>query len=92
MTIDKMYFGFMALVGIAIGAILIAAPRVADFSIKPYFWVVIAVALFDLGAYLIKRNAPGTMLTMQARLLGFVIGIVLMVVIPTLAGLTARFF
>jgi hypothetical protein len=32
------------------------------------------------------------MLTMNARLAGFVIGIVLMVVIPTFAGAPVRFF
>jgi hypothetical protein len=92
MTIDKIFFGYMALVGIATGAILVAVPRVQDFLIKPYFWVLIAVVLFDGGAYLRGGNAPGTMLSMQARLLGFVIGIVLMVVIPTLAGSSVRFF
>jgi hypothetical protein len=92
MTIDRIFFGYMALVGIAVGAILVAAPSVQDFLIKPYFWVLIAVFLFDGGTYLYGKNAPGTMLTMQARLLGFVIGIVLMVVIPTLAGSSVRFF
>jgi hypothetical protein len=92
MTLDKVFFGYMALVGTALGAILVAAPRVQDFLIKPYFWVLIAVLLFDAGAYLFGRNAPGTMLTMQARLLGFVIGIVLMVVVPKLAGSSVRFF
>jgi hypothetical protein len=60
--------------------------------IKSYFRVLIAVALFDLGTYVHGRNAPGTMTTMQAKLLGFVIGVVLMVVIPTLAGAPTRFF
>ena len=90
MTIDRIFFGYMALVGIAAGAIVVAAPRVQEF--KPYFWVLIAVVLFDGGAYLHGGSTPGTMLTMQARLLGFVIGIVLMVVIPMLAGSPARFF
>ena len=92
MTMDKLFFGYMALVGVAIGAILVAYPRVQDFFIKPYFWVLIAVFLFDGGAYLLGRNAPGTMLAMPARLLGFVIGIVLMVTIPKLSGSSVRFF
>jgi hypothetical protein len=92
MTIDKIFFGYMALVGISVGAILVAAPHIQDFLVKPYFWVLIAVVVFDGGAYLYGGNAPGTMLTMPARLLGFVIGIVLMVVIPTLAGSPVRFF
>jgi hypothetical protein len=91
MTIDRLFFGYMALVGIAVGAIVVAAPRVQDFLIKPYFWVLIAVLLFEGGAYLRGGSTPG-MLTMQARLFGFVIGIVLMVVIPMLAGSPARFF
>jgi hypothetical protein len=92
MTIDRIFFGYMAVVGIATGAILVAAPSAQDFLIKPYFWVLIAVALFDFGTYLHGKNAAGTMTTMQAKLLGFVIGIVLMVVIPTLAGSPTRFF
>jgi hypothetical protein len=92
MTIDRIFFGYMAVVGIATGVILVAAPSAQDFLIKPYFWVLIAVAAFDVGTYLHGKNAPGTMTTMQAKLLGFVIGVVLMVVIPTLAGAPTRFF
>ena len=93
MTIDKVFFGYMALVGIAWGAVLVIAPAVGDFWLKPYFWVVIAVALFDGAAYLRSRSKSGAaMLSMEARLLGFLIGIVLMVAIPTLAGSSARFF
>ena len=92
MTMDKLFFGYMALVGAASGALLVAFPHSQDFFIKPYFWVMIAVAVFDLAAYARARNAPGTMLAMNARLFGFVIGVVLMVVIPTLAGSSVRFF
>lgn len=92
MTIDRLFLGYMTLVGILVGAVLVAAPQLDDYFIKPYFWVLIAVALFEGGVYFVRRNAPGPMLSTQARLLGFVIGIVLMVVIPTLAGSPARFF
>jgi hypothetical protein len=71
---------------------LVVAPQVQNFAIKPYFWILIAVGLFDGSIYLLGRASPGTMLTMNARLAGFVIGIVLMVVIPTLAGAPVRFF
>jgi uncharacterized membrane protein HdeD (DUF308 family) len=92
MTLDRIFFAYIAVIGIALGAALVAAPRLQDFVIKPYFWILIAVALFDVGAYLRGKNAPGTMLSMQARLLGFVIGIVLMVAVPTLGGAQVRFF
>src|SRR5262245_853186 len=83
MTVDRIFFVYMVLVGIAAGAILVAAPQVQNFAIKPYFWVLIAVGLFDGGLYLLGRTAPGQMLTMGARLAGFVFGIVMMVVIPS---------
>jgi hypothetical protein len=92
MTMDRLFYGYMALVGAAAGALLAAVPRLQDFAIKPYFWILIAAALFDAGAYLRGRNAPGTMLAMNARLIGFGIGIALLVAIPLLAGAPVRFF
>ena len=91
MTIDKIFYAYMALVGIAIGAILVAAPQVGEFFIKPYFWVLIVVGLFEVGTSLYRRQTPGPVMTMQARLIGFGIGIVGMVAFPTLAGSPARF-
>ena len=67
MTLNKIFFVYMALAGAAAGAILVAAPHVQDFVIKPYFWVLIAVGLFDGGIYLFARNAPATMLTICTR-------------------------
>jgi hypothetical protein len=52
----------------------------------------IAVGLFDGGLYLLGRTTPEQMLTMGARLAGFVFGIVMMVVIPAIAGAPVRFF
>jgi hypothetical protein len=92
MTIDRIFFAYIVLVGAAVGAILVVAPQFQNFVVKPYFWILIAVGLFDGGIYLFGRTSPGAMLTMNARLVGFVIGIVLMVMIPTLAGAPVRFF
>ena len=92
MTTDKLLFIYMAIAGALAGAVLVAAPQTQNFVIKPYFWIVIAIVLFDGGVYLLKRNAPGTMISMSARLLGFVIGVVLMVSIATLAQAPVKFF
>lgn len=81
----------MALVGIVAGAVLVAAPHVQDFVIKPYFWILIAVGLFDVAVYAVRGTAPASSLTMNVRLIGFGIGIVLMVAIPLLAGSPVRF-
>ena len=49
MTVDRIFFVYMVLVGIATGAILVAAPQVQNFVIKPYFWILIAVGLSTAG-------------------------------------------
>jgi hypothetical protein len=91
MSTDKIFFGYMALTGVVAGGLLVAEPGVSNFWLKPYFWVLIAVLLFE--GWLVLRGRPaGTALSMEARLLGFVIGIVLLVVIPALAGSPAKFF
>jgi len=92
MTMQRLFYAYMALAGIAAGAVLAAVPQAQDFFIKPYFWVLIAVGLFDVGAYLRGGNAPGAMLSMNARVIGFLIGGLLMVAIPTLTGVEVRFF
>ncbi len=82
----------MAVIGVAVGIILVAAPESRNFKLSPYFWVLIAMAIFELVAFARGRGAPGTVLAVEARLLGFVLAIVLMVVIPILAGSPSRLF
>ncbi len=83
----------MAVVGALTAAILIAIPTAGDTWFKPYFWVLIAVALFDAVVFLLRQNQPAQpMVSIEAKLLGFVIGILVMVAIPTLAGSSSRFF
>lgn len=87
MTIDRIFIGFMIVVGVAVGVIVTLRPEVRELRVSPYFWVLIAMVLFEVLNYVRGRGAPGTTLAMEARLLGFVLAIVLMIVIPTLAGL-----
>ena len=91
MMLNRFFLGFMALIGVAVGVVLVVRPEVRNFVLPPYLWILIAVGLFDMGAVL-RGQAPGTMLTMQARVLGFVIGGVALVVVPTLAGSSVKFF
>lgn len=92
MRLDYLFFVYMFVVGAAAAGILIIAPKAGDFFIKPYFWVLLAVAAFDLATYLLSHGRKGAIIGMDARLLGFVIGIVAMVVIKTLSGSTASVF
>ena len=92
MTTRHVFLAYMAAVGIAAGAIIVALPSVTEHWLKPYFWILIAVGIFDGALFLIHRSGPMNMLPMDARMLGFVIGAVLMVAIPTVAGTPATFF
>jgi hypothetical protein len=92
MTIDRIFILYMALIGVAAGALLVALPQAQDFWLKPYFWILIAVLVFDLGTMLMRRGRPGAALTMNARVIGFILGGILMVAFPTIAGVEVRFF
>ena len=92
MRIDHLFYLYMLAVGAAAAGLLVAAPQAGDFFIKPYFWVLLAVAAFDLATYALERGDREKMVGMDARLLGFVLGIVTMVVVKTLSGSTASVF
>jgi hypothetical protein len=91
-SINRIFLCFMAAAGAASGLLLVAKPELRDFRIAPYFWVLIAMALFEAAAYLRGQGAPGTMVTMDVRLFGFLLGILLMVLIPIVAGSPGRLF
>jgi hypothetical protein len=92
MTMDRIFLAFMAVAGIVVGAILVIEPESRNYRIAPYFWVLIAMVVFELAAYARGRGAPGTMISTEARLLGFVLAIILMVSIPIVAGSPGRLF
>ena len=93
MTIDRLFIAFMTVCGLATAGILVFFPQSREFGIAPYFWVLIAMAIFEGVAFACNRGAPGTVITMGSRMIGFVIAIALMLVIPYLAGVPlARLF
>lgn len=92
MSIDRIFIAFMIVVGAAVGAVVVVAPQVREFRVPPYFWVLLAMAGFEVVNFLRakgskgEKGAEGTMIGMDARLAGFVLGIVVMVVVPVLFG------
>ena len=90
--INRIFLGFMVAAGLAAGLVLVVRPELRDFRISPYFWILIAMALFELAAFARGRGTPGTMIAMEIRLLGFVLAVVLMVAIPVAAGSPGRLF
>lgn len=92
MRIDHLFYLYMLAVGGAAATLLVVEPTSADFFIKPYFWVLLAVAAFDLVTYLLRGGDREKMVGMDARLLGFVLGIATMVVVKMLMGSNASVF
>jgi hypothetical protein len=76
----------MTLCGLILAGLVLLFPRSRDFGIPPYFWVLIAMVLFEGIAFARNRGAPGTVIAVETRLIGFVIAIALLLVIPYLAG------
>ena len=50
------------------------------------------MVLFELATYARAKGAPGTVISMEIRLLGFVMAILLMILLPVLAGSPGRLF
>lgn len=89
--ISQFLFIYMAVIGLAAGAGVVLAPQIQDFWIKPFFWILIALLVFDVGAHLIVQAAPGTLIGMPARLIALAIGMVALMAIPVIAGVSVRF-
>jgi hypothetical protein len=90
MPLSQKFYFFMAAIGILAGVVLARSPQAGEFFIKPVFWILIAVGAFDLVTFLRGQAATGGMLPFNARILGFTIGIVWMMLIPYLAGTQVR--
>ena len=86
MTIDRIFIALMTLCGLICAGLVMFFPRSRDFFIPPYFWVLVPMAVFEAIAFSHNRGAPGPVITMETRLIGFVVAIALMLVIPYLAG------
>ena len=86
MTIDRLFIAFMTACGLIIAGLVMFFPQSQNFGIPPYFWVLIPMAIFEGVAFARNRGAPGPVITMETRLIGFVVAIALMLVIPYLAG------
>jgi hypothetical protein len=86
MTIDRIFIGFMILCGLILAGVVVFFPQSREFGVPPYFRVLIPMAIFEAIAFAGSRGAPGSVVAIETRLIGFVIAIALMLIIPYLAG------
>ena len=91
-TINKLFLVFTAAVGLVIGLVLIQKPEARDFAVSPFFWVLLAMAAFELAVFARGQGTPGSAIRMEVRLLGLVLAVGLMMVVPMLAGSPGRLF
>ena len=88
--VDRIFLGYAGLVGIAVGGTLVLVPQSRDIGLAPYFWVLIAFALFEGVVYARRGGGPGAPIAMQTRLIGFGIALALMFLIPMSAGIQLK--
>jgi hypothetical protein len=59
-AINRIFLGFMIVAGLAAGAALAARPELRDLRVPPYFWILIAMLLFELAAFARGSGVPGS--------------------------------
>lgn len=92
MSTDRIFIAFALVVGIAVGGVIVLVPQSRAIGLAPYFWVLIAFALFE-GAIYARRGGPaGPAISMQTRIVGFAIALALMFFIPLAAGIEVKMF
>jgi hypothetical protein len=90
MAVDRYFFIMIFIAGILIGAVLVMKPEAAEASIPPYLWLLACMLVFETVAFLRGQGAPGTMSGMSTRVIGFAIGMALIVAIVFFTGSPAR--
>jgi hypothetical protein len=91
-SIDRIFIAFAIIVGAAAGGVIVLVPQSRSIGLAPYFWVLIAFALFEGIVHWRWGTAAGPPVTMPARLIGFAIALALMFLIAWAAGIELRLF
>jgi hypothetical protein len=91
MDISRLFIAYAIVVGLVVGGVIVLYPQSRDFTVAPYFWVLIAFGVFELIA-VARLRVRGPPITAQTRIVGFAISIALMIVIPMGAGLPLKVF
>jgi len=86
LKLDHIFLVFMVLCGVVTGIVLVAAPQTAKLVLPPYFWLLIAMLAFEGFAYWRFGGAPGSLISMEFRLIGLIAGVAVMFAIPYIAG------
>jgi hypothetical protein len=91
LTLDRIFYIYMAIVGLVAGVLLVKLAAIQEFWIPPFFWMLLAVGLFEVGNTFVPRDNRVVALTNISRGIGLAIGLVAMVAVTVYAGVTVRF-
>ena len=89
MSTDRIFLVFAIIVGIAAGGVIVQVPQSRTIGLQPYFWVLIAFALFEGINY---ARGGGAAISMQTRIIGFLVALVLTFLIPMAVGIDVKMF
>jgi hypothetical protein len=92
MPIDRYFFMMIFAASVLIGGFLVARPETAEASIPPYLWLLGCMLIFEMFAFLRGKGAPGTMIGMSTRVIGFAAGMAIILAIVFFTGSPARLF
>ena len=91
LRLDKIFYIYTAAVGLFTSLLLVYVLASQDFVIPPFFWIVLAIGLFDVGNTFVPRGGPMPMLTNLTRGIGLAIGLIAMWAVTAYAGAPVRF-
>ena len=92
MRLDRVFLVFAVVVGVAVGVVIVLVPQSRNIGLAPYFWVLIAFALFEGVAVYRRGSGMGPPSSMPTRLIGFALALGLMVLIPWAGGVELKLY
>jgi hypothetical protein len=92
MPVDRYFFMMIFAASVLIGGFLVARPETAEASIPPYLWLLGCMLIFEMIAFLRGKGAPGTLIGMSTRVIGFAVGMAIILAIVFFTGSPARLF
>jgi hypothetical protein len=91
LTLDKIFYLYAAAAGLVAGLLWVQVPATRDFVIPPFFWIVLAIGLFEVGNALVPRGDRAPVISHLARVAGLCIGLAVMGAVTLYAGAPVRF-
>jgi hypothetical protein len=78
---DYLFFAWNAAVGVLCAALVLHRPDLNSAAIPPFLWLLIGMGAFEIGAFLLARDAPILPLSNVTRFLGLSLSLGLFTVI-----------